>query len=94
NKYYRVKYRFRRVSGTGVVYVGATCQNANKTKYIAQDNSEINDIGSSHYLVAGTAPALGTWITGTAYFKGRSAGASAGAGTLLSPKTFANKAAF
>lgn len=94
NKYYRVKYRFRRVSGTGVVYVGATCQNANKTKYIAQDNSEINDIGASHYLVAGTAPALGTWITGTAYFKGRSAGASAGAGTLLSPKTFANKAAF
>ncbi|WP_436325821.1 interleukin-like EMT inducer domain-containing protein [Acinetobacter baumannii] len=94
NKYYRIKYRFRRVSGTGVVYVGATCQNANKTKYIAQDNSEINDIGSSHYLVAGTAPALGTWITGTAYFKGRSAGASAGAGTLLSPKTFANKAAF
>ncbi|MDC4520889.1 DUF1983 domain-containing protein [Acinetobacter baumannii] len=94
NKYYRVKYRFRRVSGTGVVYVGATCQNANKTKYIAQDNSEINNIGSSHYLVAGTAPALGTWITGTAYFKGRSAGASAGAGTLLSPKTFANKAAF
>ncbi|EPJ3352686.1 interleukin-like EMT inducer domain-containing protein [Acinetobacter baumannii] len=94
NKYYRVKYRFRRVSGTGVVYVGATCQNANKTKYIARDNSEINDIGSSHYLVAGTAPALGTWITGTAYFKGRSAGASAGAGTLLSPKTFANKAAF
>ncbi|MDC4759865.1 DUF1983 domain-containing protein [Acinetobacter baumannii] len=94
NKYYRVKYRFRRVSGTGVVYVGATCQNANKTKYIAQDNSEINDIGSSHYLVAGTAPALGTWITGTAYFKGRSTGASAGAGTLLSPKTFANKAAF
>ncbi|EHU3100097.1 DUF1983 domain-containing protein [Acinetobacter baumannii] len=94
NKYYRVKYRFRRVSGTGVVYVGATCQNANKTKYIAQDNSEINDISSSHYLVAGTAPALGTWITGTAYFKGRSAGASAGAGTLLSPKTFANKAAF
>ncbi|EPG2116406.1 interleukin-like EMT inducer domain-containing protein [Acinetobacter baumannii] len=94
NKYYRVKYRFRRVSGTGVVYVGATCQNANKTKYIAQDNSEINNISSSHYLVAGTAPALGTWITGTAYFKGRSAGASAGAGTLLSPKTFANKAAF
>ncbi|XZW82744.1 interleukin-like EMT inducer domain-containing protein [Acinetobacter baumannii] len=94
NKYYRVKYRFRRVSGTGVVYVGATCQNANKTKYIAQDNSEINDIGSSHYLVAGTAPALGTWITGTAYFKGRSAGASVGAGTLLNPKTFANKAAF
>ncbi|OBA11951.1 interleukin-like EMT inducer domain-containing protein [Acinetobacter baumannii] len=94
NKYYRVKYRFRRVSGTGVVYVGATCQNATKTKYVAQDNTEINDIGASHYLVAGTAPALGTWITGTAYFKGRSAGASAGAGTLLSPKTFANKAAF
>lgn len=94
NKYYRVKYRFRRVSGTGVVYVGATCQNATKTKYVAQDNTEINDVGSSHYLVAGTAPALGTWITGTAYFKGRSAGASSGAGTLLSPKTFANKAAF
>jgi len=94
NKYYRVKYRFRRVSGTGVVYVGASCQNATKTKYVAQDNTEINDVGSSHYLVAGTAPALGTWITGTAYFKGRSAGASAGAGTLLSPKTFANKAAF
>lgn len=94
NKYYRVKYRFRRVSGTGVVYLGATCQNATKTKYVAQDNTEINDIGASHYLVAGTAPALGTWMTGTAYFKGRSAGASAGAGTLLSPKTFANKAAF
>ncbi len=94
NKYYRVKYRFRRVSGTGVVYVGASCQNATKTKYVAQDNTEINDVGSSHYLVAGTAPVLGTWITGTAYFKGRSAGASSGAGTLLSPKTFANKAAF
>lgn len=94
NKTYRVKYRFRRVSGTGNVYVGATCLNASKTKYVAQNNTEINDVGSSHYVVAGTAPALGTWVTGTAYFKGRSAGASTGNGTLVNPMTFASKAAF
>ncbi|MFY7027088.1 phage tail tip fiber protein [Acinetobacter baumannii] len=94
NKIYRVKYRFRRVSGTGTVYVGATCQNASKTKYIAQSNVEINDVGSSHYVVAGTAPALGTWVTGVAYFKGRSAGASTGNGTLANPMTFANKSAY
>lgn len=93
-KIYRVKYRFRRVSGAGTVYVGATCLNASKTKYVAQSNLEINDISSSHYVVAATAPALGTWVTGVAYFKGRSAGASTGNGTLVNPMTFANKAAF
>ncbi|MBU0313939.1 DUF1983 domain-containing protein [Acinetobacter baumannii] len=94
NKMYRIKYRYRRVSGAGVVYVGATCFNAAKTAFITDANYINGDIGSSHYVVGGAAPALGTWMTGVAYFKGRSAGASVGAGTLLNPKTFANKAAF
>ncbi|EPH1273379.1 interleukin-like EMT inducer domain-containing protein, partial [Acinetobacter baumannii] len=94
NKMYRIKYRYRRVSGAGVVYVGATCFNAAKTAFITDSNYINGDIGSSHYVVAGAAPALGTWVTGVAYFKGRSAGASSGAGTLTNPKTFANKAAF
>lgn len=94
NKMYRIKYRYRRVSGAGVVYVGATCFNAAKTAFITDSNYINGDIGSSHYVVGGAAPALGTWVTGVAYFKGRSAGASSGAGTLTNPKTFANKAAF
>ncbi|EPZ0890162.1 interleukin-like EMT inducer domain-containing protein [Acinetobacter baumannii] len=94
NKMYRIKYRYRRVSGAGVVYVGATCFNAAKSAFITDANYINGDIGSSHYVVGGAAPALGSWVTGVAYFKGRSAGASSGAGTLLSPKTFANKAAF
>ncbi|XZW10560.1 interleukin-like EMT inducer domain-containing protein [Acinetobacter baumannii] len=94
NKMYRIKYRYRRVSGAGVVYVGATCFNAAKTAFITDANYINGDIGSSHYVVGGAAPALGTWVTGVAYFKGRSAGASSGAGTLTNPRTFANKAAF
>ncbi|VCW82253.1 hypothetical protein BANRA_02545 [Acinetobacter baumannii] len=94
NKMYRIKYRYRRVSGAGVVYVGATCFNAAKSAFITDANYINGDIGSSHYVVGGAAPALGSWVTGVAYFKGRSAGASSGAGTLTNPKTFANKAAF
>lgn len=94
NKMYRIKYRYRRVSGAGVVYVGATCFNAAKSAFITDTNYINGDIGSSHYVVGGAAPALGTWVSGVAYFKGRSAGASSGAGTLTNPKTFANKAAF
>lgn len=94
NKMYRIKYRYRRVSGAGVVYVGATCFNAAKSAFITDTNYINGDIGSSHYVVGGAAPALGSWVTGVAYFKGRSAGASSGAGTLTNPKTFANKAAF
>ena len=89
---YRIKYRYRRVSGAGVVY-GATCFNAAKSAFITDTNYINGDIGSSHYVVGGAAPAL-SWVTGVAYFKGRSAGASSGAGTLTNPKTFANKAAF
>ena len=96
-KMYRLKWRYRRVSGAGGVYIGAHCVNADKTKQVTLTNLEqgINVIGANdHYSHIDGKPAFGVWVEGEFYFKGKGATSSTGSGTLASPRTFANKAMY
>jgi len=90
---YRMRYRFRRVAGTGTVYIGLSCRNADNTQYVTANN-DVSIFSPSHYALANSAPALGTWQTGEFYFKGNSTGAAGGAGTQSDPKTFAALAGY
>lgn len=96
-KLYRVKYRIRRVlNDAASIYLALVQTNATKTLNVMSSNGTkpLNDISNSLYFVLDAKPALGTWLTGEYYFKGKSAGASSGVGTLASPRTFAADAAF
>ncbi|WAW11593.1 tail fiber [Acinetobacter phage nACB1] len=96
NKLYRVKYRVRRVIGDGTIYLSVVTTNADKTRNVMHTNSEtaLTDISNSLYYVGNAAPALGTWLEGEYFFKGKSAGTSGGTGTIASPRTFPAKAAY
>lgn len=96
NKLYKVKYRYRRVTGTGTVYIGLFNLSADKLNGVSNANELIspNTISSGHYFVSNMAPALGVWTEGVYYFKGKAAAASTGTGTIASPKTFANLSAY
>jgi len=90
NALYRLRCRFRRVSGTdGAIYIGLACRNAENTSYINRSNAEAITLDLSHYAVNAAKPVLGVWQSGEYYYSGRSSGASTGAGTLSSPITFA-----
>lgn len=94
SKMYRLRYRFRRVSGTGSVYIGVFAQNADKSKYVTVSNTLTTDMGSSNYFVSANTAALGTWVEGVAYIKGRAAGASSGSWTQASPRAMQNMTAY
>lgn len=94
SKMYRLRYRFRRVSGTGSVYIGVFAQNADKSKYVTVSNTLTTDMSSSNYFVSANAAALGTWVEGVAYIKGRAAGASSGSWTQASPRAMQNMTAY
>lgn len=89
NKLYRLKYRVRRVTGNGSIYVHLTPANAAKTHNVSSINAltSISTVSAALYAYVGT-PALGTWLEGEYFFKGKSAGASTGTGTLTDPRTF------
>ena len=89
NKLYRLKYRIRRVTGSGSIYLHLMPANAAKTHNVSSTNAltDILTVASALYAYAGT-PALGTWIEGEYFYKGKSAGASTGTGTLANPRTF------
>lgn len=74
DRLYRVKARFRRVTGSGTMYIGLACMNADQTSYITVGNSTSANMGAAHY-VYNAAPSLGSWITGEWYVQGRNAGA-------------------
>jgi len=89
NALLRMRIRYMRESGTGQVFIGLACRNAADTMYVNVNNQEIATMGSGHYAVSSATPPLGVWQTSEFYFKGRSAGASSGTGTLSNPRTFA-----
>lgn len=93
-KLYRLRYRYRRVVGTGSVYIGLAALTFNRRTYVSKDNAETTTLSGSHYAVSNQKPTLGSWVTGEAYYKGRSAGAGQGSGTKDSPYTLANKTAY
>lgn len=83
---YKISYRFRRVSGSGTIYVGLAGLNTDKSSYITSGNALSAVASSQHYLIAnGTTPSLNTWVSGVKYVRGNAAGASTGAGTLAAP---------
>lgn len=90
NKLYRMRMRYRRMLGSSGIYIGLMCANADKTKGITASNTEIPivSISSALYVVSNAKPANTSWNIVEYYFKGRSAGASTGAGTKGSPRTF------
>ena len=96
-KLYRVKYRIRRVlNDAASIYLALVQTNATKTFNVMSSNTTVplTDISNSLYYLVNAKPALDTWLTGEYYFKGKSAGASSGSGTLASPRTFSADAAF
>ncbi|EOJ2811103.1 interleukin-like EMT inducer domain-containing protein [Acinetobacter baumannii] len=94
NKLYRVRARYRRVAGDGLVYMGIACKNADKSRYVTTTNTLAGDMGSSNYIQAAQSPALGEWQEVVFYLKGKSAGAATGTGTIENPRTFQAQAEF
>lgn len=94
SRMYRVKARFRRVSGSGTVYVGIASKNADKSRYVTTANTYSLDMNSSTYLYAGQTPALGVWQELEFFVSGASTGAASGGVTLANPKKMPALAAF
>lgn len=87
-KLYRIRVRYRRVSGSGLVSLGLVCLDASKANFVRSNNDLIASTGVpslSHYAVSDAAPALGVWQTGEFYVKGRTAGSASGSWTIASP---------
>ena len=96
NKLYRVKYKYRRVSGSGTMYLGLVCSNADKTYNLTANNTilDINEISSVNYVVVDAKPNYNVYQIGEYYFKGISSNASTGSGTIDDPTKFPASAAY
>lgn len=87
-KLYRLRVRYRRVSGAGSVYIGLIGLTADKSQFVTTANGTgpiANQPSGSHYAVSNAAPTLGVWQEQEFYFKGRAAGGATGAWTIASP---------
>lgn len=93
-KLYRLRYRYRRVVGTGGVYIGLAALTFNRGTYVSKGNAETTTLSGSHYAVTANTSTLGSWVTGEAYYKGRATNGGTGSGTKENPYTLANKTAF
>ncbi|NUF28695.1 hypothetical protein HUN28_00665 [Acinetobacter oleivorans] len=93
-KTYRIRARYRRRSGTGVIYVGIAQKTSDKAFYVTTTNTQTANMGSSNYAISAHAPAIDEWQEVVAYFKGRSAGAAGGSGTQASPRTVSQLTGF
>jgi len=93
-KTYRLRARYRRRSGTGVIYVGVSQKTPDKASYVTNGNTLSGDMGSSNYVINGQNPTQDQWQEVVAYFKGRSTGAVTGSGSLTSPRTISQQAGF
>lgn len=93
-KTYRIRARYRRRSGTGVIYVGIAQKTSDKAFYVTTTNTQTANMGSSNYAISAHAPAIDEWQEVVAYFKGRSAGAAGGSGTQASPRTVSQMTGF
>lgn len=93
-KTYRLRARYRRRAGSGVIYLGIAQKTPDKALYVTTGNALNGDMGSSNYVVSAQAPALDQWQEVVAYIKGRSAGAASGSGSQESPRTVAQQTGF
>ncbi|MDC5043679.1 phage tail protein [Acinetobacter baumannii] len=94
NKTYRIRARYRRVSGTGTIYCAVFGIAKDGVSHVNSSNTVTTDAGSSNYFVSNQAPALNVWQEVTAYVKGRAAGAATGCWTLDNPRQLPNATAF
>ncbi|HCT9571389.1 TPA: phage tail protein [Acinetobacter baumannii] len=94
NKTYRIRARYRRVSGTGTVYCAVFGIAKDGVSHVNSSNTVTTDAGSSNYFVSNQAPALNVWQEVTVYVKGRAAGAATGGWTLDNPRQLPNATAF
>ncbi|MGL2983493.1 TipJ family phage tail tip protein [Acinetobacter baumannii] len=94
NKTYRIRARYRRVSGTGTVYCAVFGIAKDGVSHVNSSNTVKTDAGFSNYFVTNQAPALNAWQEVTAYVKGRAAGAATGGWTLDNPRQLPNATAF
>ncbi|MDC5154605.1 phage tail protein [Acinetobacter baumannii] len=94
NKTYRIRARYRRVSGTGTIYCAVFGIAKDGVSHVNSSNTVTTDAGSSNYFVSNQAPALNVWQEVTAYVKGRAAGAATGGWTLDNPRQLPNATAF
>ncbi|EPC2246738.1 phage tail protein [Acinetobacter baumannii] len=94
NKTYRIRARYRRVSGTGTVYCAVFGIAKDGVSHVNSSNTVTTDAGSSNYFVTNQAPALNAWQEVTVYVKGRAAGAATGDWTLDNPRQLPNATAF
>ncbi|MFX5474698.1 phage tail protein [Acinetobacter baumannii] len=94
NKTYRIRARYRRVSGTGTIYCAVFGIAKDGVSHVNSRNTVTTDAGSSNYFVTNQAPALNAWQEVTVYVKGRAAGAATGGWTLDNPRQLPNATAF
>lgn len=93
-KTYRIRARYRRLSGTGTVYCAVCTLAADGTSHVNSSNTVSTDFGSSNYFVINQSPANNVWQEVTVYVKGRSTGAATGSWTLAAPRQMPNATAF
>lgn len=94
NKTYRIRARYRRVSGTGTIYCAVFGIAKDGVSHVNSSNTVTTDAGSSNYFVSNQAPALNVWQEVTVYVKGRAAGAATGGWNLDNPRQLPNATAF
>ncbi len=94
SKTYRIRARYRRLSGTGTIYCAVCTLAADGVSHVNSTNSVTSDFGSSNYFVINQSPANNVWQEVTVYVKGRSTGAATGSWTLAAPRQMPNATAF
>ncbi|MFW1892178.1 TipJ family phage tail tip protein [Acinetobacter geminorum] len=93
-KTYRIRARYRRLSGTGTVYCAVCTLALDGISHVNSSNTVSSDFGSSNYFVINQSPTNNVWQEVTVYVKGRAAGAATGSWTLASPRQMPNATAF
>lgn len=93
NKTYRIRARYRRVTGTGTVYLKIHTLAADGVSQVNAAN-QVSGGGSSNYFVINAAPALNVWQEITVYIRGRAAGGGSGSWTLDAPYMLPNLTAY
>lgn len=98
NTLYKVSYKVKRLSGTGIFYIAVMPLTQDKANGVNNANvlQSINTITSTTYPFSGTTAAapVDVWKEGVYYIKGVSPAGASGAGTLASPRIMPNLAAF
>ncbi|WP_171429522.1 TipJ family phage tail tip protein [Acinetobacter lactucae] len=93
-KTYRIRARYRRRAGSGTIYLGIAQKTSDKAWYVTTGNTQAANMASSNYVVNAHAPVIDEWQEIVGYYKGRSAGAATGSGSLASPRTASQMTGF